>query len=60
MRISNGRTVEVVKFRETGLAALCIEVADYVRSGEAKHDDVYVDEARFEEDEHCFKVVFPR
>lgn len=56
----NHKTVEVIKFKETGIVALCQEVADFVRSGEAQQRDLNIEHARFEDDGSCYKVVFDR
>lgn len=52
------RTIQIVNFKSTGLVALCSEVADYVKSGDAAQDSVDLRSARFAEDERYLKVVF--
>jgi hypothetical protein len=51
--------VEVFKNRPSGIVALCAEVAEFVRSGEAARRGLDVDAAWFEEDESGLRVAFP-
>jgi len=54
--------VEIFKFKETGLIALCAEVVDFIRSGEFEKYDLDVTRAYYEEDDQTgdLKVVFPK
>jgi hypothetical protein len=58
MRVSTADTVEVVKFKETGVVALCLEVVGFAASEDGEKVDLT--SGRLAEDEHCFKVVFDR
>lgn len=40
-------TIDLYKFPSSGLVALCEEVTDFVRSGEAERHDVDIDSAEF-------------
>lgn len=52
MAASIGPTEFIVfKFKESGLAALCEEVADLVRTGEADKFDLDIQSAEYRQDE---------
>lgn len=55
-----GDTVEVFKFEDTGLVALCREVVDYVGSRGAYEDNVDFTTARYVNENGMHKVVFNR
>lgn len=49
----DGKTFRIFKFPETGLGlvALCLEVADFVYSGDARQYNVDLTTARYERDQ---------
>lgn len=55
----HGSSVEIYKFHETGLVALCQEVVDFVESGEAAERGCIVEDAWFTQNMNTISVVFP-
>jgi hypothetical protein len=55
----NNDGVTVFKQRETGVAALCEEVAEFIASGEATRRGVSARDARYEEFGDALQVFFP-
>lgn len=57
--VASEGTIEVFKFKGTGIVALCEEVASYFREPrDIWFRDIDPATARFEETETMFKVVF--
>jgi hypothetical protein len=56
--VLNADTVEVVKFKGTGVVALCLEVVGFAASADAEGVDLT--SGRLAEDDRCYKVVFDR
>lgn len=56
----NGDTVEIFKFKDTGIVSLCQEVADYIGTGDYLRDRVIPDSARFVEKNGTYNIVFER
>lgn len=56
--ISSGNEFIVFKFIESGLAALCVEVADLVCSGEAARRGVDLSSAKYQLNEISHNIVF--
>lgn len=60
MAVMLGKTVQIFKFKETGLVELCQEVADYIRMGDYIKDNVDPFSARFVETPDTLIVEFER
>lgn len=56
--ISSSSGLAVYKFKTTGIVALCEEVTDFVRSGDAERFGVDLDSARFVENDDTFLIKF--
>lgn len=56
--VQSGTEFKVFKFRETGLAALCIEVAYLITTGEIEQFNVDLNSAEYREDHDGLCVVF--
>ena len=55
-----GDTVEVFKFKETGVVALCQEVAEFIKYGYDVMYNLDVSSAEFRQDDETVSVVFKK
>ena len=56
----DGDKVSIFKFKETGVVELCLEVADFVKSGQVYDYELDTDSARFVSDEYHIMVEFDK
>lgn len=55
----NSDNITIFKFPETGVVALCDELVDFVKSGQAERYDLDLSTARYHRDEwnnHCITI----